>query len=400
MLSSFQDQLSEKNVQLHFLVIEGAQAKTALKYSYDKHKSQKPKRNKSAFLLFSSEKRAQLKAKEGKKLNSNEIMARLADLWNNLSLGERRRYEAEAKKDKERYLREMEAFKLEHPSAMESHNRTKSNHVKKPCSAYGLFLKEATIDIKKGSPKLLMADVLKIVSQRWRNLSEGEKLKYQEQAKKEKELSQAKLGYKLLQSHHVDLESIVNQTKEKQLGKVTKKVKRDVSDTVSTNSQTHSLYTPSSQQDSNEDFMAENNFKCFSYDTFEDGFLSPRPLYSGSELETIQLPEIQQPTSIPQTQEQTSIFQNQEWILPTLPILNSQVSKEGNGPCEFPNLLDNFRSSSQVYMNKFNEEENLFKIDDFGSVPLTLPELSLSAFPSMNNPQDFHFQGSWANSSQ
>jgi len=392
MLSSFQDQLSENNVQLHFLVIEGTQTKTALKYSYDKHKSQKPKRNKSAFLLFSSKKRAQLKAKEGKNLNSNEIMAKLADLWNNLPVGERRNYEAEAKKDKERYLREMEAFKIEHPSAKESHNRTKSNHVKKPCSAYGLFLKEATIDIKKDSPKLLMADVLKIVSQRWRNLSQGEKLKYQEQAKKEKELSQAKLGYKLLQSHHIDLETIVNQTKEKQLEKVFKKVKRDVSDTISTNSQTQSLFTSSYEQDSNEDPLTENNFKCINYDTFEDGLLSPRPLYSEFELEPIQIPQIQQPISIPQTQ---------EWNLPTMPIsFSREASKEGNGSCELPNLLDNFRSSSQLYMNKFNEEEHLIKIDDFGSVPLTLPELSLSAFPSLNGQQDFSIQGNWTNSFQ
>jgi len=392
MLSSFQDQLSENNVQLHFLVIEGTQAKTALKYSYDKHKSQKPKRNKSAFLLFSSEKRAQLKAKEGKDLNSNEIMAKLADLWNNLPTGERRKYEAEAKKDKERYLREMEAFKIEHPSAKDSHNRTKSNHVKKPCSAYGLFMKKATIDIKKENPKLLMADVLKIISQRWRNLSQGEKLKYQEQAKKEKELSQAKLGYKLLQSHHIDLETIVNQTKEKQLGKVIKKMKRDVSDTVSTNSQTQSLFTPSYEQDSNEDLMAGNNFRCISYDSFEDGFLSPRPLYSGSELESIQIPEIQQPISLPQ---------NQEWNLPTIPIsFSREASKEGNGSCELPNLLDNFRSSSQLYMNKFNEDENLLKIGGFDSVPLTLPELSLSNFPSLTNLQDFSFQGNWTNSFQ
>jgi len=319
-------------------------------------------------------------------------MAKLADLWNNLPVGERRKYEAEAKKDKERYIREMEAFKIEHPSAKESHNRTKSNHIKKPCSAYGLFLKEATIDIKKDTPKLLMADVLKIVSQRWRNLSADEKLKYQEQAKKEKELSRAKLGYKLLQSHHIDLETIVSQTKENQLEKITKKMKKDISDTVSTNSQTQSLYTPSYEQDSNEDFMAENNFKCISYDTFEDGFLSPKPLYSGSQLETIQVPEIQQPTSIAQAQ---------EWTLPTLPSLYSrEVSKEGNGSFELPSLLDNFRSSSQVYMNKFHENENFLKTDDFGPVPLTLPELSLSAFLSLNNQQDFSFQENWTNSSQ
>jgi len=393
MLSNFQNQIAENNIQVRFLVIDGAEAKSSLKYSYDRYKSQKPRRNKSAFLLFSSEKRPQIKAQEGGRLNSNQIMAKLADLWNRLPQKDRRKYETAAKKDKARYLEEMEVFKRENPDARDSHNRTKKNHVKKPSSAYGLFLKDVTAEIKRENPKLLMADVLKVVSQRWKTLDPIEKQKYQDKAKKEKEMSQAQLGYKLLKDHHIiDLDTLVNQTKASQYEKITKKVRRDTSDSVSTNSNTQSsqyttpIYEPDSQGNTP---FAEDKFKSFNFDAFEDGFLSPAPLYSEQTFEVSQMPQIQMPIA--------SLPPSQEWNLPTTSHTLTEASKEGNGLCEIPELL-NIRTTSGLSM--FNDGTNLLRNESFTSFVCNSPKLSLTKFPSIDFSQDLSFQENWMNSFQ
>jgi len=171
----------------------------------------------------------------------------------------------------------MDAFKRENPAAKDSHNRTKKNHVKKPSSAYGLFLKDVTSEIKKESPKLLMADVLKVVAQKWKNLGASEKARYQERAQKEKEMSQAQLGYKLLKDHHmIDIETLVGQAKGNNLEKIIKKVRRDTSDSISTNSNSQSQTTPSYESVSHEDFFqTQGSLQCIDFDAFDDGFFIP-----------------------------------------------------------------------------------------------------------------------------
>jgi len=170
-----------------------------IKYTYQKSKAKKPKRNKSAFILFSIEMRAKLKGDNQDQVNSNEMMVKLAELWKHLPKVERERYHTEAKDDKKRYLQELENFSKTHPSES-IHNKTKKNHIKKPCSAYAIFLKEMKKLIKSQSPELKMADVLKIVSEKWKNLPEKEKRIYQERAQIEKELTRVKLGENIINS--------------------------------------------------------------------------------------------------------------------------------------------------------------------------------------------------------
>jgi len=170
-----------------------------VKTTYQKSKSKKPKRNKSAFILFSIDMRAKLKTDVQDQINSNEMMVKLAELWKQLPTEEKERYNSEAKSDKMRYLQELDDFSKAHPTET-IHNKTKKNHVKKPCSSYAIFLKEMKNVIKDQSPNLKMADVLKIVSEKWKALTEEEKAVYQDRAKKEKELVKAKLDENLQNS--------------------------------------------------------------------------------------------------------------------------------------------------------------------------------------------------------
>jgi len=90
-------------------------------------------------------------------------------------------------------LLELNEFYQTHPYDV-IQNKTKNNHVKKPCSAYGLFLKETKKVVKIERPDLKMADVLKIVAERWKVLDERTRRIFQEQAKAEKEVVKAKIN--------------------------------------------------------------------------------------------------------------------------------------------------------------------------------------------------------------
>jgi hypothetical protein len=140
--------------------------------------------------------RAKLKTDVQDQINSNEMMVKLAELWKQLPSEEKEAYNSQAKSDKMRYLQELDDFSKAHPTET-IHNKTKKNHIKKPCSSYAIFLKEMKNVIKDQTPNLKMADVLKIVSEKWKGLNEQEKAVYQERAQREKELVKAKLDENL-----------------------------------------------------------------------------------------------------------------------------------------------------------------------------------------------------------
>ena len=211
---------------------DDSDAQPVLKYSYNKNKNKKPRRNKSAFILFSIETRAKLKAQLGEDVNSNEMMVRLAEKWKNLEKDEKNRFQTEAKLDKERYQRELDAFWKENPQEL-IQNRTKKNHVKKPCSAYALYLKEVKEEIKKDNPKMKMADVLKIVSERWKQLNNQEKAKYNEIAEKEKQIARAKLGEKYKQNE-INSEAVIKKKRARQKNDIKKQLKKENGDAVVT----------------------------------------------------------------------------------------------------------------------------------------------------------------------
>jgi len=154
-----------------------------------KQKIKKPKRNKSAFILFSSDMRPQLKSQTNS--NSNEMMVKLAQLWKDLPADQKEEYNQKALQDKDRYNRELAIYSEANPTK-EIHNRTKNNHVKKPCSAYALFVKSAKEEIKSENKGLKMADVFKILSQKWKELGQAEKAKFEEQSKVEKKVAKEK----------------------------------------------------------------------------------------------------------------------------------------------------------------------------------------------------------------
>lgn len=167
------------------------------KSNLPQNKSKKPKRNRSAFIIFSSETRSKIRSEQKEKLNSNEMMTKLANLWRDLPEDQKRKYHEIAEKEKVKYLLELNSFYQTFPYEVVQ-NKTKKNHVKKPCSAYALYLKEMKKKIKEENSSLKMADILKLVGERWKNLSEEEKAVYQDQANVEKEQAKVKMNEHML----------------------------------------------------------------------------------------------------------------------------------------------------------------------------------------------------------
>ena len=155
-------------------------------------KIKKPKRNKSAFILFSSEMRKVLKQESNGQINSNEMMVKLANLWKDLNPKDKEKYFEQAEQDKTRYSKELDLYLETCPSGVIK-NKTKKNHVRKPCSSYAIFVKEMKEVVRKERPELKMADILKIIAERWKLLSEEDKAIYQEKSRIDKEFVRAKL---------------------------------------------------------------------------------------------------------------------------------------------------------------------------------------------------------------
>jgi hypothetical protein len=153
-------------------------------------KKKKPKRNRSAFIIFSSETRAKLRSEN---LNSNEMMVKLAEMWKSISDNEKKKYYDLADQEKNRYMMDLNNFYMQNPNEV-IQNKTKKNHIKKPCSAYAIYLKETKKDIKNENPDLKMADILKVVAERWKILPEDKRFEFQRKAQIEKEETQAKLN--------------------------------------------------------------------------------------------------------------------------------------------------------------------------------------------------------------
>jgi len=154
-------------------------------------KRKKPKRNRSAFILFSIDIREKLKPKELDELNPNDKFVRIAQLWKEISDEERKVYEQRAKQEKERYTNELTDFCKIFPSEPIQRPR---NHIKKPCNAYGYYLKHIKESIRKENPELRMCEVLRIVGDRWKKLSPEDKIVFEERAEASRKIFKAEVS--------------------------------------------------------------------------------------------------------------------------------------------------------------------------------------------------------------
>lgn len=85
-----------------------------------------PKRNLSAFFLFSRDERGAIK-QEHKDWSVGKIAQALAAIWKTISPADKAKYDAEAAQEKQRYMREMAIFKESKPKQVKKQQRKESS---------------------------------------------------------------------------------------------------------------------------------------------------------------------------------------------------------------------------------------------------------------------------------
>lgn len=126
-----------------------------------------PKRAKSAYLYFCTEKRDEVKASDPS-LKATDITSRLGEMWNKLKSDKNRVdelavYEKMAKEDKTRY---------------ESEKSEKIKPSVKNQNGYQLFCAEKRAEMKDSNPNAKASDITKKLSAAWKALSKDEQNKW------------------------------------------------------------------------------------------------------------------------------------------------------------------------------------------------------------------------------
>jgi HMG (high mobility group) box len=113
------------------------------------------------------------------------MMKQLGKIWSNLSKEERKSYEDVAKKDKDRYEKEMKNL-TGNGRTIEILHEVEHKRPKKWLSAYMIFVREVRSKISKANPDMPVLQIMKEVGSRWQSLIPSEKNVYQQMADEDK----------------------------------------------------------------------------------------------------------------------------------------------------------------------------------------------------------------------
>lgn len=146
----------------------------------------KPRGFKNAYIIFASEKRPEIVAKNPgvpnsvkKGLTTPSITSIIVERWNNLK--DRSKYENEAKADSERYEREMKIWEEKNPDLARKTSKPKTP---KKTTGWLVFSKEKRPEIKKANPTKNGHEIGFLISHAWKELTVEGKIPYEEKSKK------------------------------------------------------------------------------------------------------------------------------------------------------------------------------------------------------------------------
>ena len=159
-----------------------------------------PKRNMSAFFLFSNANRERVK-NQNPEAKFGDIAKILSVEFKNLKAKESAKWQKLADKDKERYLREMENYT---PPSDESDSddgkKKKKKKVKDPNapkrnqSAFFLYSNATRNDVKNANPEVSFGGIAKIISVNFKALSASERDYWDKKAAADKERYQREMA--------------------------------------------------------------------------------------------------------------------------------------------------------------------------------------------------------------
>lgn len=134
-----------------------------------------PKKPLSAFMYFSKQNRAQVKAKNPD-ASFGALGKIMGDQWKSLSEAEKKKYEDLNAQDKIRYEEEMKDYVP--PPDLEDSKKKKKRGPKKTRSAYLFFQQDVLPELKSQYPNMKFGDVAKEIGKRWKLLNDQQKAPY------------------------------------------------------------------------------------------------------------------------------------------------------------------------------------------------------------------------------
>ena len=162
-----------------------------------------PKKPKTGYFLFCDEHREQAKQKAGGK-SASEVSKVLGEMWNELTLEQKKPYNDKYKKSLEGYNTRMEEYKKNKPSSeeeSESEDEGKKKRKratkkakkdkdapKRPLTSYMIYSQEMRKKLLEKDSTLKVTEVAKKVGALWKELSEDQKKPYIEKAEALKEV--------------------------------------------------------------------------------------------------------------------------------------------------------------------------------------------------------------------
>lgn len=146
-----------------------------------KEENPSPKRTRSAYIYFCTEKRGEVK-KSKPSISNTDILSELGKMWKTLNDKKKKPFIDMANKDKKRYEEEMKNYV---PS---DNKQNKVKKVKKESnrtpSAYILFCKNKRQEVKSSNPDLKTTEITSKLGKMWSSLDEKTKKNYKDQAEK------------------------------------------------------------------------------------------------------------------------------------------------------------------------------------------------------------------------
>jgi len=163
----------------------GPNGKYVLKKGYKKQNiSGAPKRPLTAYFLWAQDVRPTYK-NQNHNLKVTEIAKLMGADWKTLPQSTKQPYIEAAEKAKKQYGQKAEQFKQSHQGKLTQvvEKVSAKKGVKKGPSGYNLFSKKVFADLKSSGQKVPLGEASKQISAAWKQLSDNEKEKWNQQAK-------------------------------------------------------------------------------------------------------------------------------------------------------------------------------------------------------------------------
>ena len=160
-------------------------------FSYRKA-PQAPKHFKSPYVCFATAHQADVKKELGENAKVPDVTQRLGEMWRSISLEERKIWDAEAEKDKARYMREKAAYKG--PWKVPSKKKKKHPDApKRPMSAFLFFSQKLRGELKAKYPEKRNTEISRMLGEMWRNAPADVREKHVRREAEEREIYKKEL---------------------------------------------------------------------------------------------------------------------------------------------------------------------------------------------------------------